>query len=55
MSAEIKQDREAWTEGYQAPKGAICPYEPRTDKALSWYSGHIEGLAQKEDRKAGGK
>ncbi len=37
MSAEIKQDREAWTEGYQAPKGAICPYEPRTDKALSWY------------------
>ena len=45
MHALIRQEQEAWTEGYRAPKGAICPYEPKTDKALSWASGHIEGLA----------
>jgi len=45
--AEIKQNQVAWTEGYQAPKGAICPYEPGTDKAFSWASGQVEGLARR--------
>ena len=44
---EVKLDKKAWEQGYQAPRRAICPYEPGTDKALSWASGHVEGLAQK--------
>lgn len=40
---KVKQDAKAWQEGYDAPTGSACPYEPNTTEALSWASGRIEG------------
>jgi hypothetical protein len=45
---KVELNREAWDEGYRAPKGAPCPYPPRSTAALSWASGQIEGIARRE-------
>lgn len=44
---EVKQDAEAWKEGFQASEAgkmpARCPYAAGSREAWSWYSGYIEG------------
>ena len=45
---KVELDREAWDEGFRAPKGAPCPYLPRSTAALSWASGQVEGIARRE-------
>lgn len=48
----IRQDPKAWQEGYDAGKRgeplSSCPYPVKSDEALAWSSGYIEGKAARQ-------
>jgi len=47
----LTQDAVAWQQGYSAGKhgtlGTTCPFPPISDLGWSWFSGWIEGAAER--------